>query len=57
MIGPALAGVLVDGGHGTGMFAGLVVACGAAGVAATRLGRRLSPEVDLVALSRADPDG
>jgi len=50
VIGPALAGVTLDGGHGTGLFVGLAVVCLLAGLASRRLGRSLTPDVDLVTL-------
>jgi MFS family permease len=55
VLGPALAGVSLDGGHGTGLFVGLAVACLVAGAAAVRLGGRLPREVDVVVLHSRGP--
>jgi MFS family permease len=55
VLGPALAGVSLDGGHGTGLFVGLAVACLVAGAAAVRLGGRLPREIDVVVLHSPGP--
>jgi MFS family permease len=57
VVGPAIAGVTLSSGHGTGLFVGLAGACVLAGFAARRLGRRLAPEVDLVSLHSSDQHG
>jgi MFS family permease len=47
-VGPAAAGVALDAGHGSALFAGLIGACGVAAVGAGRLERRLPAAANLI---------
>lgn len=49
MIGPAVAGLAIGSGHGSGLFIGLAAACLVAAGMSVRLGRRLPAGVDEVA--------
>jgi len=50
-VGPAVAGVALAAGNGTGLFVGLIAGCAVAAVAAARLARTLPTSVNLVGSS------
>ena len=55
-IGPIVAGVALGAGNGTALFVGLIVACGVAALAATRLAHHLPASVNVIGAHQAIDD-